>query len=183
MSEPLPAQGARDEVGDGPFDRGVQREMGLGAGDPGKLKDLLQHVVEVLVRSGHDAQMEVAGAGHGVHLQHLADGVEARQDLGVAALRDLDGRKRENTESGRRAIDVGAEADDHPLAGQAIESRLHRSSRHVESPGHLHHGQVRRRAQQADQAGVEFVQAITDHFDQQHWTCTVGCYAICTEIR
>ena len=130
---------------------------------PGQLKDPLQHVVEVLVRAGDDAQVEVARPGDGVDLQHLADVRQSGEDLGVASLGDLERREGEHAEPRSGGVEVGTEPDDDPVSRHPIEMGLHGSPGHVEPAGHLHHRQVRRGAQQADESGVEVVPAFAGH--------------------
>ena len=57
----------------------------------------------------------------------------------------------------RRSIEIRPEPDDHPAAGEPIETRLHGAPRCVETARHLHHGQIGRRAQQSDEPHVEVV--------------------------
>ena len=59
--------------------------------------------------------MEIARPGDGVHLEHLADVCQPAEDLGVAALGDLERGEGEHAEAGRGGVEVGAEADDDPV--------------------------------------------------------------------
>ena len=110
---------------------------------PGQLEDALQHVVEVFVGAGDDAEVEVARPGDGVDLQHLGDVGEPGEDLGVAALGDLERGEGEHAEPGGGGVEVGAEPDDDAVADQAVEAGLHGAAGDVEPAGHLDDRQVR----------------------------------------
>ena len=69
-----------DQVGDRAFEGGVQRELGLGAGDPTERQDPFEHLVEMIVGPGHDLEMEVTGSRDRMDLEHLGDVAEPADD-------------------------------------------------------------------------------------------------------
>ena len=125
---------------------------------PSTVEDGADHVLEVLVGAGDHAGVEVAGAGGGVDLEHLGDAGEVLDDVGEAALGDLEGHEGEDARSrwraGRRR---GRSRVTTPRRCSFSRPRLYGPPGHLQLAGELHHPCPGRLGDGPQQPGVESV--------------------------
>ncbi|KIX76391.1 hypothetical protein SF23_17100 [Streptomyces sp. MBRL 10] len=94
-----------------------------------------------------------------MQLQHLRDPVQVGPYVRALALLDLQrGERRHRITQGGR-IDLRAEAADHPVGLEPVQTCLHRSAGHAEAARGLQHPDPRLAREQDDEPAVEFVDA------------------------
>jgi hypothetical protein len=126
-----------DHVDDRSTVIGRQRELALAPIDGRERGDALQHAVEMIVGTGHDATQQIAGTGDGVDLDDLDDRLQRRNRFVVRSLADLEGRERENAQPRASGIDIWSESRQHTLGGETIEAGVHRAPGDADETGEV----------------------------------------------